>query len=715
EAAAHLLMGIHVNPQRRLGRVMLEAASRLDNFGVAQLAALAAASFLNALTLRGSPRNEMSIGMLGEPATLNPIKAADSAGAAVQGAIFNGLLKYNENLEVVPDLAERFTLSQTTIIFFRDEYSALEGLLRLQAQRRLWPAWKLESARLDGSSLVLRLSEPGMETSREMAGLLPPAEPLRQVRIALKEPAGAAVEKLKAAVGGGRILRVWQGSPLLLEATVLAGESEARAAVSKYFEAVPGAEISDAGERPFLAEPEILFDLRRDVRWHDGQPFTSRDAVYTYQAIMDDATASPRKPDFEPVLRVEAPSPHQFRVIYRQPFSPAVLSWMMPMLPAHILEGTTPEWQAANFDRRPVGTGPFRFAEWRTNQFVLVVRNPDYFDAPGPWLDGMVFRVLADQLALRLAFETRQVDFWGVDPWAVGGFEKDSRFDLFSMPGNSYTYVGWNLRNPLFEDLRVRQALAHAVNVPAMVKFILFGHGVQSTGIFTPQMWFFNPEVEPLRYDPAHARELLKEAGWVPGPDGILTKDGRRFSFTLITNNGNETRRDIATLVQDDLRRLGIEVKIELYEWAVFLRNFINKGSFDAMVLGWALGFDFDQYQIWHSSQTNPEQLNVVGYKNSEVDRLLEDLRQEYNRRRIIAMAGRLQEIIYHDQPYLFLFVPQSVSVVWRNSFRIRRPVGGVWKDTPIEMTKAGWSYYQDWFYRPEFASHLPPAGSPVP
>jgi ABC-type transport system substrate-binding protein len=150
-------------------------------------------------------------------------------------------------------------------------------------------------------------------------------------------------------------------------------------------------------------------------------------------------------------------------------------------------------------------------------------------------------------------------------------------------------------------------------------------------------------------------------------------------------------------------------VKIELYEWAVFLKNFINKGDFDAMVLGWALGPDYDQYQIWHSSQNNPEQLNVVSYKNPEVDKLLVDIRQEYNRDKIIEMAGKLQSIIYKDQPYLFLFVPQGTSVLWKDSYRIRRPDGkGGWIDTPVEMTKAGWSYYSEWFYRPEYADKLP-------
>jgi peptide/nickel transport system substrate-binding protein len=242
-----------------------------------------------------------------------------------------------------------------------------------------------------------------------------------------------------------------------------------------------------------------------------------------------------------------------------------------------------------------------------------------------------------------------------------------------------------------------------------MVRYILYGHGLQSTGIFTPQMWFFDPAITPLAHDLEKARQLLAEAGWKPGPDGILQKNGERFSFTLITNNGNEVRRDIATLAQDGLKKLGIEVKVELYEWAVFLKNHINKGDFDAMVLGWSLGNSYDQFQIWHSSQANPEQLNVVGYKNPKADRLLEDIRQEYNREKIIAMADELQRTIYDDQPYLFLYVPEGTSVMWKDAYRIRRPDGkGGWIDSPVEMTKAGWAYWSDWFYRPEFSDRLP-------
>ncbi len=677
------------------------------------LLALIAASFVNVSMLSANKKNEMSIGTLGEPSTLNPIQQADAAAGEVQAVIFNGLLKYDQNLEITTDLAKSFALSQTTTVFFSDSNTALTALLSLQGENSRWKDWKLKSVRIEESKLVLELAEPGMDNSRQIVSLLDASTivPLQVVRVELPDKARETLDALRATSDASPIVREWVESSSAFEVTVTGDAGEFLKKVENFLAARPElkgrAQIVET--LPFLAEPVVVFSLRNDIRWHDGAPFSSRDVAFTYRAIMDDATASPRKPDFLYILRIDTPDDHTVRVIYRKPYSPALSSWMIGMMPAHLLEGKPQEWWAENFNRHPVGTGPFRFQEWKTNEYVRVVRNPDYFDAPGPWLDSIVFRVLPDQLSLRLAFETRQVDFWGVDPWAVGHFQEDKRFDLFSAPSSSYTYVGWNLRRPIFQDERVRQALAHAVNVPEMVKYILYGHGEQSTGIFTPKMWFFDPHIEPFAYDPEKARQLLAEAGWKPGKDGILERDGQRFTFTLITNNGNEIRRDIATLVQDDLKKLGIEVRIELYEWAVFLKNFITKGTFDAMVLGWALGPDYDQYQIWHSSQSNPEQLNVVNYRNPKVDKLLEEIRQEYNREKIIALAGELQGTIYRDQPYLFLYVPQGTSVMWKDSYRIRRPDGrGGWVNTPVEMTKAGWSYYMDWFYRPEYAALLP-------
>lgn len=672
-----------------------------------------AASFWNSATLTSDKKNEMSLGVLGEPSTLNPIQQADGAASQVAGSIFNGLLKYSPDLEIIGDLAESWSLDQTTTLIFRDPESASAASRQLDLLRGEWQGWTLNAVKQSGRELLLHFTEPGLEASQKIAALLPSESlaPLATLRVEVKENAAEVLKRLAENLPSGSLYRIWVESGAAFE---ISADPALKDKIEKWLAANGGGTVQVGEAVTFFAEPQVVFRLRKNVRWHDGAPFTSRDAAFTYRAIMDDATASPRKPDFDLILKVETPDEHTFRVTYRKPYSPALESWMISVLPSHLLEGRPQGWWTKNFNRTPVGTGAFRFAEWKTNEFIRVERNADYFDAPGPWLDGIVYRFMPDQLTLRLAFETRQVDFWGAEPWTVNAFVNDPRFDVFTSPTSSYTYIGWNLKRPLFQDPLVRRALAHAVDVPSMVRFILYGHGLQSTGLFTPQMWFFNASIQPFAHDPEKARALLAEAGWSPGPDGILQKNGERFSFTLITNNGNEVRRDIATLTQDGLKQLGIEVKVELYEWAVFLKNHINKGDFDAMVLGWSLGNSYDQFQIWHSSQANPEQLNVVGYKSGKADRLLDEIRQEYNREKIIRMAGELQQTIYEDQPYLFLYVPEGTSVMWKDAYRIRRPDGrGGWIDTPVEMTKAGWAYWSDWFYRPEFADRLPSASRP--
>jgi ABC-type transport system substrate-binding protein len=623
---------------------------RLFLYGIpVALLLLLAAAFINATYLSVAKKNEMSIGTLGEPSTLNPIQQADSASSQIGGLIFNGLIKYNQDLEIVGDLATGWELSQeTTFQFATEEEAKTATIPASQLHTAFNFKGEISNTAQKGKNLVITLRQPGLEVSEKIAGFFEKND-LHPLPFPALEPGGK--------------------------------------------------------ERPFKAEPIIRFTLRDGVRWHDGAPFTSADVAFTCRAIMDEKVASPRRSDFDLVESVGTPDPKSVIVRYKKPFSPALLSWMGAILPEHLLGKLDPSKWPEAYNRAPVGTGPFKFDFWKTNEFIRLKKNPDYF-LGSPWLDSIVFRVLPDPLTLQLAFQTKQVDFWNVSPWAVKNLEKDPRLDLFSAPGNMYNYIGWNLRRPMFQDLRVRQALAQAVNVAQMIKHIIYGRGVQSTGIFTPQVWFFDPSVKPLPYDPAAARKLLDEAGWKVGPDGIRVKEGKRFSFTLLANNGNEVRRDIATLVQDDLKQVGIEVKVEIYEWAVLLKRFVNKGEFDAIVLGWGLGYDFDQYGIWHSSQTHPEELNFIGYKNPEVDHLLTDLRQEYARPEIIRLAGKLQQAIYADQPYLFLFVPEGTSVMWKGSYRIRRPgpSPGEWIDSPVTMTKAGWSYDLEWFYRPEYA-----------
>lgn len=676
-------------------------------------------AFWNATQLSQSKKNEMTIGSIGEPTKLNPILSTDNSASEIESLLFEGLLRYSADLELEPGLAQEYSLSQTTTFFFATPESATAARDILRTLQDRWEEWTLSDVVVDDRELRLHLIQPGLDTSRLIADLIAiePITPIAQLRVEVGENARGLLSAFRTAHPEMDIIREWFDYDAVFEISATGDSTAISEAITDFLaeKQVKDTQVTVLEEQKFIAEPVVRFVLRQGVLWEDGVEFTSRDVAFTFWALTDASIGSPRKPDFDLIQSLETPTSHEVIVTYRKPFSPALGSWTMPIIPAHILEGKPIAWWDEHFHRSPIGLGPFKFAEWKTNEFIRLERNPTYYEG-GPWLDSIVFRTLPDPIANRLAFETHQVDYWGVDPWAMKAFQDDPRFDVFSAPAKQYNWVGWNLRLPIFQDLRVRQAFAHAVNVPEMIKYVLYGNGIQSTGIFPPIYWFANTDIQPIPYDPDQARKLLDEAGWEVGPDGIRVKDGERLSFKLITNQGNEVRKDIATLVQDNLRRIGVDVQVEIYEWAVFISRFVMKQEFESLVLAWTTPPDYDAFQVWHSSQANADQLNLVGYNNPKVDRLLEQIRQEYDRDRIIEMAAEIQRTIYEDQPFLFLYIPDSTAVVWKDSFRVRRPTPEGWRDSPIEMTKAGWRYYMQWFYRPEYANeNMPPAEVVVP
>jgi len=189
--------------------------------------------------------------------------------------------------------------------------------------------------------------------------------------------------------------------------------------------------------------------------------------------------------------------------------------------------------------------------------------------------------------------------------------------------------------------------------------------GQVAHGPYKPGTWPYNPKVKDFPYDPDRARALLAEAGWhARNGDGMLMKDGKPFSFTILTNQGNDQRLKTALIIQQRLKAVGIEVKIRTIEWASFLKNFIDKGDFQAIILGWTIGQDPDLYDVWHSSKTGPKELNFVGYKNAEVDRLIERGRGTFDQEERRRCYYRIQEILAEDQPYTFLYVPDALPVV---------------------------------------------------
>ena len=252
-------------------------------------------------------------------------------------------------------------------------------------------------------------------------------------------------------------------------------------------------------------------------------------------------------------------------------------------------------------------------------------------------------------------------------------------FHKYRYLASVYNFLGFNLEHPFFKDKKVRQAISCAINRGDIVKGVLLGLGEPAFGPYKPGTWAYHPGLRPVSFNPDRARKLLAEAGFTDSDgDGILDKDGKPLAFTILTNQGNEPRILTATIIQSQLRAVGIDVRIRTVEWAAFIREFVNTGRFDAIILGWTITQDPDIFAVWHSSQAVPGGLNFIHYKNPDLDKVLEEARSTPDRQRRTALYHQAQEILDGDQPYCFLYVPYALPVVQNRFMGIKPALAGI-------------------------------------
>ncbi len=415
----------------------------------------------------------------------------------------------------------------------------------------------------------------------------------------------------------------------------------------------------------------ITFNLRKHVRWQDGKPFTADDVIFTYNIIMDPKTPTAYRGDYELVDKIVKVNDYKIKVYYKKPFAPALGSWTLNILPAHLLKGK--DITKSPLAKSPVGTGPFKFKKWEVGQTVQLSANEKYFKGR-PYLNGYIYKIIPDSSTMFLELKAGKIDEMGLTPiqykrqTETKYFKKN--FKKFCYPVFSYTYLGFNLKNNLFKSKKIRQAIAYAINKEELVNGVLLGLGTAATGPYRPDMWYYNKNVKRYKFNPQLSKKLLYEEGWKDTDnDGILDKNGKKFEFTILTNQGNRNRLKTAEIIQKRLKEVGIYVKIRVIEWAAFINEFIDKKRFEAVILGWSTGIDPDQYDIWHSSKTGAKELNFISFKNKEVDKLLTEARLTFDREKRKKYYFRFQEILAEEQPYVFLYVPYSL-VILQNRFK---------------------------------------------
>jgi peptide/nickel transport system substrate-binding protein len=416
--------------------------------------------------------------------------------------------------------------------------------------------------------------------------------------------------------------------------------------------------VPDLAERLDQPDPTTyVVTLRRGVKFHDGHELTSADVVYTFRSLLDPAFLSPRKGAFRMVHSIEARDRETVVFSLKEPFGSFPVNLVIPIVP---------DGARADFRDHPIGTGPYRFVRYATDDRLELEPFAGYFGGP-PKNDGLVLRIVPDDImrGLELRKGTMDIVVNDLAPDIVHQLAGDPGLQLVESPGTDYQYMGLNLRDPVLADQRVRQALGYAIDRQAIIDYLRRGLATPAAGLLPPVSWAFESTVFTFRYDPAKARALLDDAGY-PDPDG----DGPepRLHLSLKMSN-NEFNRLQSSVIQQNLRAVGIALDVRTYEFATLYAD-VLKGSFQLFTLQWVGGAVADPdilRRVFHSSQVPPAGFNRGFFKDVRVDRLLDEAALTTDEAKRRALYADVQRIVAEEAPYISLWCKTNATIARRD------------------------------------------------
>ena len=421
----------------------------------------------------------------------------------------------------------------------------------------------------------------------------------------------------------------------------------------------------------FKDKKTLIFNLRKNIFWHDGVEFSADDVVFTYKTIISKNIISPYSSDFRFVKSVKALDKYSIEVKYTKVYFKALEIWMMGILPKHILENEQ-NIMNSSFNTNPIGTGPYKLEKLDFSKNIILKANSNYFEAK-PQIDTISFSIISDSSTKFLMLKSKKLDIGSLDALSYdkklnSNFFKN--FNIYEKISNSYTYLGFNLRKEKFKDKRVREALSLAINRDELVNILFFKHATVCKGPFLPSTKAFNKNIKAPKQNLQKAKQLLKEAGY--------TKDNP-LSFEIATSNSNPTRVYAAEILQYQLAKIGVKVTLRIMEWQAFLNMVVFPHNFDTVLLGWGLSITPDPFMIWHSSNIKKGGFNFIGYKNKKLDALIEQSQNEIDRDKLSKLWQKMFKIIVEDNPYLFLYIPNSITAINKNIKNVKQTPSGIW------------------------------------
>lgn len=451
---------------------------------------------------------------------------------------------------------------------------------------------------------------------------------------------------------------------------------------------------------------EFTIHLRKGVRWHPVQlpsgellrsrEMTSRDVQFSLECVMNPHVEAaslrnyfedPEAPDHAKV-HLAVIDRYTVKIRWTKPYFLAkdfTLAGFF-IIPEHVFsvdesgEPISTDYSSKEFadgfnshwaSRVMCGTGPMKFVEWRRNERLVLERNPDYWGRPY-YFNRIVFRCIPNPNTMTQEVLQNDLDFAGIAqkdqflqsyrrPTVLSG-----QVQLVAYDYPQYRYIGYNLKRDLFADRRVRLAMSYAIPVRQIIDYVMMGMAKPLSGPFLPGSPTCDASIRPIPYDLDAARRLLDEAGWAEGPGGIRRKQVRGVEvparFELLIRSGSPASKTVAEIVKENCRKIGVEVNVAPVQWALLLPK-LNKKDFDAAMLGWALAWKDDPYQVFHGSQAEvPDSSNAGGYHNPRLDRLIDQLRVTLDEKQQIELYHRIHRVIYEDQPCTFLFADQETA-----------------------------------------------------
>ena len=421
-------------------------------------------------------------------------------------------------------------------------------------------------------------------------------------------------------------------------------------------------------------ETTFTFTLRQGVKWHDGKPFTAEDVKFSFEAIMDKEDkwkTAHQKSYFENIAEVKILAPNKVQFVAKSKyFKNFDVAAGMAIVPKHLYENTSKE-NLRVLNKTLVGTGPYILADLQRGKSITLTKNKNWWGLSEDRNKGknnfekILMRFIKDPTIEVTRLEKGDIDFIGLNAeqfvkkadgpkWGKDVFKVQTQ----NKAPNGYGFIGWNLKNPMFESKKVRTALYHLINRDLMIEKFDYNMNVPATGPIYLQSEYADPTVKALAYDPQKALKLLKEDGWKPGPDNILEKKiGKelvKLSFTILEPNQDYVK--YLTVFKEDAIKAGVEVKIKYIEWTTFIK-LLDERNFEAVRLGWSGGTpDWDPKQIWHTDSYVGGGSNFIGYSNKAVDKLIDEARMTMDKTKRTTLLKKVYKLIADDVPYAFFF-----------------------------------------------------------